>query len=495
MKKIFIVCLLLATIVFAKVTATVNKNEVVRGDTVTLNLSTDANTVKFPMISNIDGYAVQSTGESQSISIINGTTNRTLTKSYVFVPLKSITIPSYKVMVDGKTIKTKPIKIKVIAQANQAQNQNFMVKMISSKNKVYVGEPITLKIIFKQKRDVAVEGIQFVPPKFSGFWVKSTAKDHKEMEGNYIVHNITYVLIPQQAGKLKITPVKVSIAKTVYTQDPFAFMMQEVRWKNIYSNELDIDVKPLPQGVSVYGHFNMTGTVDKKVVKANEPVNFTLNITGSGDIDDIGNFKLQIPGTTIYANPAKRSTYLEGHEYKGKFTQKFAIIADKSYTIPSLKFSYFDKNSKTVKTITTKAILIKVKGATTVKHSNIIQNKPLAKTLIKTKIIYKEKNSFTKWVYLCIGFFTGFLIAIFPKLMKKDKTENSHPISYKIKHSKNDKELLKILLPFAIKNIKIKEIVEKLEENIYMNKSHKINKKELSKNIEKILNPCEEEEL
>jgi hypothetical protein len=35
-------------------------------------------------------------------------------------------------------------------------------------------------------------------------------------------------------------------------RDAFSFMLQRIRWKNIFSNELNIKVKPLPKGVSVW---------------------------------------------------------------------------------------------------------------------------------------------------------------------------------------------------------------------------------------------------
>jgi len=52
---------------------------------------------------------------------------------------------------------------------------------------------------------------------------------------------------------------------------------------------------------------------------------------------------------------------------------------------------------------------------------------------------------------------------------------------------------LKILLPLVDKSKEIKDIVTKLEENIYMNKDNKIDKKGLAKNITFLLNPKNDE--
>lgn len=497
MKKIIIIYLLCLSWLFASVSATVSQSEVVRGDEVTLSLSATGNSIEFPPINEIAGYPVESSEQSQSITIINGRTTKTLTNSYTFTPLKSVTIPSYEIKVDGKIEKTKPISIKVVSQASAGQSPSFTLSMIANKDEAYVGEPITLKIIFKQKRDVNVEGIQFAQPKFPGFWVKTDGKDRKEIVGDYIIHNLTYILIPQQAGDFTIPAVKVDIAKMAHTRDAFSFMLQSIRWKHIYSNELHIKVKPLPSGVNIFGDFQISATVDKRVVKANEPVNLTLVLRGSGNIDDINDFKIEVPSATVYSNKAKRDTYLEGNEYKGVLRQKFAIISDKSYTIPPIKFTYFDKNTKSVKTIQTKPIHIEVKGSAAKQAAPVLVKQTPTKPSqsVKTKVVYKDKNPMQKWIYLVIGLFIGLVFCVVPSLLKREKKQKQeHPLSYEIKHAKSDKDLLKVLLPYEQKSKQIKEIVSKLEENIYMKKGHKIDRKKLAKEIEEILNPKDDEE-
>ena len=491
-KKIIIIMTIAVTALFANVKATVSKSEVVRGNEVTLNLTANGENIKFPNINLIGGFNISSTETSQSISIVNGQTSKTVTNSYTFTPLDSITIPSYKIIVGKKAEYTNPIKIKVVKSPINGKNADFTLRMITNKSSAYVGEPVVLKIIFKQKRSAQVKSIEFKSPNFPNFWVQTDGKDKKEIVGDYVIHNLSYMLIPQQSGTIKIPAVKVSIAKIVETRDPFAFMLQRLRWKNIYSNELSLKVKPLPNGISEYGDFHISDRVDKTNTKANEPVNLTLSISGSGNIDNIDSFDLKIPGATIYKDKPIRNSFLQKGEYKGKFTQKFAIIANKSYVIPSIKFSFFDKLTNSVKTIQTKSIKINVTGTPSLVSHNIVQS-GVNKTITKEKIVYKNKNPFEKWIYFIIGLFVGIVIMIFPKIFNFNKEQSEHPLSYNIKHAKDDKELLKILLPLVDKSKEIKDIVTKLEENIYMNKDNKIDKKGLAKNITFLLNPKNDE--
>ena len=490
--------MILSVGLFAKVSATVDKSEVVRGDSVTLSLSVEGDDVKFPSIDNIGGYSVDSSSRSQSITIINGKTSKTITNSYTFTPLKSITIPSYAVEVDGKIEKTKPIELKVLSAAKAGVNPDFSLRMIANKQVAFIGEPITLKIIFRQKRDVSVEAVQFANPTFPNFWAKSDGKDRKQVVGDYIVHNITYVLIPQQAGEFTISPVKVAIAKRVQIRDAFSFVLQRIRWKNLFSNELKIKVKPLPNNVSVFGKFSIKASVDKEITKANKPVNLTLTIRGEGNLDDIDSFELKVPNATVYKNKPKRDTYLENGVYKGVFTQKFALVSDSDFEIPPVKFTYFDKDEHKVKTIQTKPIKIKVTGGgnfqTMPTSHKLITNASTPKEKVVKKIVYKETNPFEKWIYLIVGLFVGFVLSNLKYLKRFKKQSSEHPLSYEIRKAKSDKELLKILLPYVSKSQKIKEIVNQLEENIYMKKSYKIDKKALSKEIEELLYPKDEEE-
>ncbi len=494
-KKIIWSIVFLSVSLFADIKSVVNKNEITRGEEVVFSLIANGNQVQFPNINKIDGYQIEGTQSSQSISIVNGNTTREISRSYIFTPLKSITIPSYSVKIDGKIEKSKPIKIKVVKFSSTNASLNFSLKMTVNKKNVYVGEPIVLNIIFKQKRDINIGGIQFAQPDFSNFWVKSNGKDNRQIVGDYIVHDLKFILIPQHAGHIKIPASKVSIAKIVQNGDPFSFMLQNVKWTNLYSNELNIDVKPLPSNVSVYGNFSITDKVDKTKVKANTPINLTLTIKGDGNIDGINNFKLKIPNITIYSDNPKRNIYFKNGEYKGSFTQKFALISSNDFTIPAIKFSFFDKITKKIKTIQTKPIKIKVISSSSqalkhqlVENNNIQQNK---KTI---KIVYKNKNSYEKWIYFVAGLFLGMILMFLLKeikiSIKKDEKELS--LANKIRKSKNDKELLKILLPYE-NNYEIKNIIKMIEENIYMNKNNKIDKKELSKNIENILNPKEED--
>ncbi len=124
--------------------------------------------------------------------------------------------------------------------------------------------------------------------------------------------------------------------------DPFFnSFVSNINWKKIYSNSLTINVRPLPNGLELYGDFKISASVDKKRVHTNKPVNLTIRVEGEGNIDDIKKFELNLDNAVIYSDEPKIKSKLINGKYYGEFTQKIAIIADNNFTIPPFKHKVF----------------------------------------------------------------------------------------------------------------------------------------------------------
>ena len=494
MKKILgsiFTTILLCTTLLAGVKTSVDKDAVYSGDKVNFTISLEGNNPKFPNLNTIGGYGVEGVSTSKSISIINGKTKSTTSRTYTFSPEKSLTIPSYKVSVNGKEYNTKEIKINVVKLSASKGNKDFSISMQMDKNNVFVGEPVKLDVKFKYRLNAKADKINITEPKIDNFWIKKSPKPTKSIEGDRVVMTYRYLIFPQKSGDFEIKPVLANVGTLKkrdiggnFFNDPFfdAFD-QTIQWKKYISNKLFIHVKPLPNNLEVYGSFNIKASVDKRETKANKPVNLTIKIDGNGNIDDIKKFNLDIDNVVVYSDEPKVKSYQNGGIYGGVFTQKVALIGDSDFTIPALKFTYYDKNLKKVVTKETKPIKIKVKGGTKNKivpklttNSTQIQSTPTV-----TKVIQKEEISSQKtYLYLFFGFLLGILVSFgYFKFNSRKRAKKEIPIINKIKKSKSDKELFELLLPYGEKDKYIKNILETLEENIYGNKKTKIDKKEI----------------
>ncbi|NPA82649.1 MAG: protein BatD [Epsilonproteobacteria bacterium] len=468
--RIFVSLSLFVTLFFA-VDASVDKDHILRGESVTLKLSAEGEEAVFPKITQIGGFEIDSVSNSKSEITNKGKVYRFVSKYYTFTPLNDVEIPSYTIKVDGKEFKTKPIKISV----KSPPSKSFDLEMYSDKKEVYVGEPLRLTIVFRKKIGVNLSDVSFNPPSFLGFWAKELQTSPKEIVGSFVVQKIEYVLFPQREGEIEIDRASLDITSLKRDKnDEYSYQREK---KRIFSNSLKIDVKPLPLGVRLFGKFSLKANVDKRSVKAGEAVNLTIRVEGEGNIEDIDEFSLDIPFVTVYKERPKIVSDFRNGRYGGSFSEKFSLIAKKDFTIPSFSLAFFDKDRKERVVLKTEPIDINVTGGGA-KESKIERfDRKREEDVDMKKLVLLSIGTFI------IGVLIGFLLkgAVF----RKKRTISS--IQKRIKSAKDDKELLKILLPFVERSKEIEEIVFALEANVYNGGGYKVDRKRLVKNIDKYL--------
>jgi hypothetical protein len=465
MLRVFFLIFILSNIIFASVQTYISSEQVNFGESITLKIEASGQNIEFEDIYEICKSNIESSSNSQSISIINGKTSKKIAKTYVFTPQNNCTIQSLNIKVDGKTEKTKPIKIKVNTNIQQTKNDNFSLEIIANKKEVYLYEPIEITIKLKRKENKEVLDIKLGDINFESFWIKENKKEKAYKENGYIVNELYYKIYPQKTGHITINPTSVNIAIPKQGYDPFGFISRSASWKRIYSNKIDLNIKDIPKGVSLVGDFDIKTTIDKTNTNANEPVNLKLIITGNGNFDDIKQYNINIKDTNIYSDkPIVKNN---------NFTQTFAIVANSDYEIPSMQIKYFSPKSKKVIIKKTKPIKISVKNA--INEKPIIQKAKTNTAKIKNneKIIINEKiSNKDKLLYFIIGIlFTIIIIAIYLLVNKSIKNKK---LSEYFNLFTNDNDKLNLLIPHFGKNKEIDELIKKLEENIYENKNHKV---------------------
>jgi len=254
-----------------------------------------------------------------------------------------------------------------------------------------------------------------------------------------------------------------------------------------------VRVEALPNGLELYGDFNINTKVDKTTVAANKPLNFTVSIDGIGNIDDVKKYSLDIEGAVIYANEPVIKARVEGEDYLGTFEQKVVIIADGSYTIPSLELRYFDSVSQKEVVKKSQPIEITVTGGvarvSTMQSSS--DNKiELSQEITENPLLGKSGETAVDWMQLLYAVVAGFGTGgLFVWLMMRSRSEGKPkksavlPVEMQIKKTKNDKELFELLLPYKKESALIDTALVQLEENIYRGANNSVDKKELMKHF------------
>ncbi len=460
--KILFFLLLFVTTSFANVSAKVSPSVVYEGENATYTLNIIGTNVHKPILTDICGNDITSTGSQTSIQTINGSYSKSYKLTYEFTPTKSCIVPSVEVNVDGKLEKSNSVNLHV-KKMKRDPNADFILTLKTNKKELYVGEPFSLTLLLKQRKGAQVVDSKFIAPEFKGFWKKSESKPERSEDNEFITTKVIYKLAPQRAGKLILDTAKLKIATRTGGESWDTFMPQ-VHWRTYISNTIEIYAKALPNNLKLVGNFTINVVAQKTVVNPNEAVNVTVEVKGNGNLEDIESFKPYIAGVNVFD---------EKIEIQGdRLQQKLVFVSDKDFTIPSFKLVYFDPSTKKIKKIKTEPIKIKVSGAvkTTTPLKITRDENNAVKVGVSTHKVVVEKNNY---LYIVFAFLSGLVIGI-TIILFKPKFRQSKVKKFNIK---DEKLLLIKLLPYRDSDEDVAKVVQILEGNIYGKSKENIDKK------------------
>ena len=512
--KILLLTLLLPLALLAGgVRATVDKKEVARGDTVTFTIEAEGKEVKFPVVKEIDGFPVLGTARSSHITIVNGDVKRTVVKKFTFAPMKSVTIPSYDVEVDGHIYQTRPIEVKVVDRPSApAATGGASLTLHLAKSRARVGEPIEMEVTLRYPAGRNIVQTELEKPQFENVWIKQVGQPVREVRGDEVVERYRYLIFPQKAGRFKLGPLTAKVARRVRVKPPISdpFFDQDdffndffarLEWKRIASNSAELQVDPLPGGVELYGDFTIHADVDKREVKAGKPVELTVTVEGEGNVEDIPKFDFDIPGAVVYSDDPVVKEWVHGGKYGGRFVQKITIVADQDFTIPSLSLRYYDPSQQKVVEKRTPPIEVKVTGtppgaAASSKPAQTQEMGSLPAPSPESGKLAEKASSGGKaiepWLtaaLLLLGVLLGaggvrMWESVAPRLRGRGK--KPLPAADAIRKARSDRELFDLLLPYAKEDEEIETALQKLEANLYRGEKNAVDRELLAEIVEEV---------
>ncbi|RXJ56275.1 BatD family protein [Candidatus Marinarcus aquaticus] len=447
---------------------------VVQDEAVVFELQASGEEITFPEISSIEGFPVQKAGTSNQITIVNGQKSKIVNKKFLFYPNRSVQIPSFEVIVDGKTYTTSVKEIE-LQKAQKTQNSQFDFKIVSDKTNVYLNEPIVVDYLFTYKKDDKIMELALGNMDFEHFWAKKIGDATTKEEGEHITQRLRYVLFAQQSGKLELKPARV-IARLMDVGRSYSFFQRPSKQMSIYSNALQFEVEPLPKGVSIVGDFTIESNIDKAHIQASQAVTYTLHIKGEGNLEDLNDITLDIPNATVYSNDAKTTSSFENGKFLSTYTKNFSIVANESFTIPAVKIPYFLVNKKKVQYLTVQTYDITVDAPQGIQKTVTLEKKEKP-----VRELTKEISDYNGWVYFSFGVLSTVVVLFIGLFVRKKSNEKrvETPLIKSVKKAKSNSELIKILVPYVNKNTALDTLIFELEKN--NNLDIKFKKKEIIK--------------
>jgi hypothetical protein len=354
------------------VSASVNRTSAGVGEEILLTVvvSGGFQNLPSPKLSEMADFNVYPSGSSTNFSFVNGRITSSKTSRFVLVPKVegNLTIPEIAVQYKGDDYLTKPILITVTAapyagapspQApSGVSGGELLLKASLNKSVAYVNEQVTLTLRFYRRSTIVSS--RLVPPATTGFWVEQLPGErnfYEVLNGlQYQVTEIAMALFPTTQGELEVGPAvwECAVRERVdpLRSDPFQLLrMGRTRNASVKSEALKVEVKPLPVSGrpdafdGAVGRFEISSTVDKERVDAEEPLTLTVKLSGRGNIGAVGDLEMpDVPGFRSYDSGASTDLSKQNRIVQGSksFSKVYIPSLPGEYTIPPVELAYFD---------------------------------------------------------------------------------------------------------------------------------------------------------
>ena len=372
--------------------------------------------LRAPEFTDFDVLAGPYTSTSSSTSFVNGHRTSSFSQTYTYTLMAqregTFTIQPATVKVDGEQVQSNGVRITVLpedqlpgassrqtggaasaeegkpssqsnSQSSQASSENIFVRTIASKTRVHEQEAlmITYKLYFANV-DVAQLTNNTKLPEFTGFLKQDL--DQGEIQTQLEHYNgrnyqtaVLYrtILYPQHSGDIQIDPAKFEAVLRVQTRqqvrsifDDFFGSYTNVT-KMLTAPGVTIHVAALPSGKPAgfsggVGKFSLTPSISQTELQTNDAVTIKLDITGAGNMKLLKTPAIDWPeGFEPYDPKVTNNFNTTTAGVSGTKSIEYLAIPRSAgeYTIPPVKFSYFDIEEKAYHTLSTPEYTIHVK--------------------------------------------------------------------------------------------------------------------------------------
>jgi len=376
----------------------------------TLSVNQRSRDLRAPEFTDFDVLSGPYTSTSSSTSFVNGRRTSSFEQTYTYMLMAqrtgSFTIGPATVKVDGEQVQSNGVRIEVLPADQQPQQQaqsnpntqssqstqssqgnqsseNLFVRTIASKIRVHEQEAlmISYKLYFANV-DVTQLTNNTKLPEFTGFLKQDLEQGEIQTElehynGRNYQTAVLYrtILYPQHSGDIKIEPANFEAVLRVQTQqrarsifDDFFGSYTNVT-KMLTAPSVTIHVAALPGGKPAgfsggVGKFTMTPSISQTELQANEAVTIKIDITGAGNMKLLKTPAIDWPeGFEPYDPKVTNNFHTTTAGVSGTKSIEYLAIPRSAgeYTIPAVRFSYFDIDEKAYKTLSTPEYTIRVK--------------------------------------------------------------------------------------------------------------------------------------
>ena len=329
--------------------------------------------------------------QSVSRSWVNGVQSFSKTYTYFLTPKTKgkITIGQAEITINGEVYKTTPISVEVteaVKKPNDPNNIDYVIDgnihLVAeiSKTNPYLNEGITVIYKLYFRNPISVSDVsELESPSYADFWshLINIPRAEINMRGTYKgepYNEVVWrkaVLYPQKTGKLILPPLTLNLSLNVPSnrRDLFGRRILTQAQKMITTGQNTIRVKSLPEKnkpenfSGAVGQFDFDVILDKEALKASESFQAKIKVKGKGNLKLFNLPTISVPNTLeVYEPEHDEQVKITLSGMQGTIEDNYTIVPQfqGKYPIPPVQFSYFDPQTASYKTLTSRDLIVDV---------------------------------------------------------------------------------------------------------------------------------------
>ena len=384
------------------VNATVSPQRAEVGEPMVLSIEVKgAQDIAPPALGNIDGIDVQYLGPSTQVAIINGQVNASVQHRYSLTATRPgrFTLGPFTIAYQGKTYRTAALAVDVVAAAAQGQGgaaagatpgaPGLRLTLAVPPGEVYLHQRLPIDITLYVPTATRVADLQYPSLSADGLSVDKIPEPTQRQQvidgqAYQLVHFQTSA-IPLRAGSLVLGPATLRLNllsrrrgvandpffQRFFAEDPFA---TERRPMEVRSEAVTLNVLPLPEDgkpatfSGAVGQFTLQVSAAPTELNAGDPITLHMAVSGTGNLADAGAPELINAGGFRTYEPR----VVKGDNLSKIFEQVLMPNDAKVAAVPSVRFSYFDPQSRRYATLESQPIALVVRAPQGAAHPEIV---------------------------------------------------------------------------------------------------------------------------
>lgn len=234
--------------------------------------------------------------------------------------------------------------------------------LLESPQTLRVGEAGVIRYECVFETSAADYTIDFKPQSTDGYNAEVLTQRDRVTSGKRI-QTFDVLITPKKAGEIDVR-LSALVRHTTFASIENATIGRDNVKRYDFNDETahlpPVRIRALENTAELTGTLTLEVGVDKKMVRAHEPVHLSLYVRGAGNLEKFIPYELNISGVKTFAEAPQKNLTPSREGFEGEIRQEFALVSEKNFVIPPFELRVFDTAERKMRIIKTPSIAVEV---------------------------------------------------------------------------------------------------------------------------------------